>query len=137
MKKKAAIGLWLVLAFAITLTTGIILHLKSHGIVIQPRSLLKIIHWVAGYAMTAMLLVHWVQFSKILTAMKRKFLWFYADTWLLIIFFAATLLTGTVKLLAPVKIPHLGLWHYGFGIAMGATALIHLVRGIPAWIRMK
>lgn len=137
MKTKANIGITLVIGFAITLIIGIILHLKSHGIVLEPRKILKIIHWVAGYAMTVLLCVHWAQFSKILKAMKKKFRWFYADTWLLIILFAATLLTGTVKLLSPVKIPHLGLWHYWLGLAMGITALIHLVRGIPAWCRMK
>ena len=42
-----------------------------------------------------------------LNALKKKFRWFYADIWLLIILFTATLLTGTVKLLSPVKIPHL------------------------------
>lgn len=42
-----------------------------------------------------------------LNALKKKFRWFYADIWLLIILFTATLLTGTVKLLSPVKITHL------------------------------
>ena len=50
----------------------------------------------------------------------------------MIILFIATLLTGTVKMLSPVKIPHLGLWHYGIGIAMAVTVVIHLIRGIPA-----
>lgn len=137
MKTKANIGLALVITFAVTLVTGIILHLKSHGIIMQPRSVLKIIHWLVGYAMTALLIIHWSQFSKMLTALKKKFRWFYADTWLLIILFIATVLTGTVKLLTPVKIPHLGLWHYAIGLAMSATALIHLIRGIPSWNRMR
>ena len=72
-----------------------------------------------------------------LNALKKKFKWFCADTWLLIILFLATLLTGTFKLLTPVKIPHLGLWHYWLGIAMSITAIIHLVRGLPSWNRMR
>lgn len=137
MKTKANIGIALVIAFVVTLTIGIILHLKSHGILIQPRGVLKITHWVFGYAMTTFLFIHWTQFHKMLSALKDRFRWFYADTWLLIILFIATFLTGTVKLLSPVKIPHLGLWHYGIGIAMSVTVLIHLVRGLPTWNRMR
>lgn len=137
MKTKANVGMALVIAFAATLITGIILHLKSHGIIVQPRGALKVVHWIFGYAMAILLCIHWCEFHNMLSAMKRKFRWFYADTWLLIIFFIATLLTGTVKLLSPVKIPHLGLWHYGLGIAMSLTALIHLVRGLPSWNRLR
>ncbi len=137
MKSKANIGIALVFTFAATLIIGIMLHLKSHGLIIQPRGVLKAVHWIFGYAMTVLLFIHWAQFQKMLNALKKKFRWFYADTWLLIILFIATLLTGTVKLLTPVKIPHLGLWHYWFGMAMGITAIIHLVRGLPTWNRMR
>jgi hypothetical protein len=137
MKNKALIGLGLVITLAVTLLIGIILHLKSHGIIIQPRGVLKATHWIVGYAMTALLCIHWSQFHKMLTAMKKKFRWFYADARLLVVLFIATLLTGTVKLLSPVKIPHLGLWHYGIGIAMSIAACIHLVRGLPAWNKMR
>lgn len=144
MKSKANIGIALVFTFAATLIIGIMLHLKSHGIIIQPRGVLKAVHWIFGYAMTVLISIHWAEFRKMLNALKKKFKWFYADTWLLIILFLATLLTGTVKLLTgtvklltPVKIPHLGLWHYGLGIAMSITAIIHLVRGLPSWNRMR
>lgn len=137
MRTKASIGIALVITFATTLIIGIILHLKSHGIIIQPRDVLKTVHWLFGYAMTALLFIHWAQFQKMLNALKKKFRWFYADTWLLIILFIITFLTGTLKLLSPVKIPHLGLWHYWFGMAMGITAIIHLVRGFPSWYRMQ
>ena len=137
MKTKTDIGTALAIAFAATLITGILLHLKSHGIIIQPRAFLKTAHWISGYAMSAFLLIHWIQFRKMLNALKQKFRWFYADTWLLIILFIATLLTGSIKLLSPVKIPHLGLWHYGIGLAMSIAAFIHLVRGLPAWHRMR
>lgn len=137
MKTKANIGIALVITFAVTLIIGIILHLKSHGITVQPRSVLKTVHWIFGYAMTVLLFIHLAQFRKILNALKKKIRWFYADTWLLSILFIATLLTGTVKLLSPVKIPHLGLWHYAIGIAMSIAALIHLIRGLPSWNRMR
>lgn len=137
MKTKANIGLALVITFSVTLIIGIILHLKSHGIIVQPRGVLKTIHWIFGYAMTALLCVHYAEFRKMLSALKKRFRWFYVDTWLLLILFIATLLTGTVKLLSPVKIPHLGLWHYALGIAMGVTAIIHLIRGLPAWNRLR
>lgn len=137
LRSKTGIGLALVIAFAVTLVLGVILHLKSHGILIQPRGTLKILHWAFGYAMTVLLCIHWSQFSRMLSVLKRKSGWFYTDTCLLIILFLATILTGTVKLLSPAKIPHLGLWHYALGIAMSVTALIHLVRGVPAWIRMR
>lgn len=132
MRTKANIGIALIATFVITVVIGILLHLKGHGIIIQPRSVLKIIHWILGYAMTALMIIHWTQFRRMLSAMKNRFRWFYADTWLMIILFIATLLTGTVKMLSPVKIPHLGLWHYGIGIAMSVTVVIHLIRGIPA-----
>lgn len=137
MKSKANIAIALVITFAATLIIGIMLHLKSHGIIIQPRDVLKAVHWIFGYAITVLLFIHWAQFQKMLNALKKKFRWFYADTWLLVILFIATLLTGTVKLLSPVKIPHLGLWHYWFGMAMGITAIIHLIRGLPSWNRMR
>lgn len=137
MKRKADIGILLIITFVVTLITGIMLHLKGHGIIIQPRGTWKLIHWVIGYAMTVFFFLHWSQFSKMLNAIKNRFRWFYADTWLLIVLFIATLITGTVKFLSPVKIPHLGLWHYIIGLAMSVTAIVHLVRGIPAWYRMR
>lgn len=137
MKNKASLGIVLVIAFAAVLITGLILHLKSHGIIIQPRSVLKIAHWVSGYVMAALLSIHWIQFRRMLAALRNKCRWFYGDTWLLIMLFIATLLTGTVKLLSPVKIPHIGLWHYCIGIAMGITVFIHLVRGLPSWRRLR
>lgn len=137
MKTRVNVGTVLVVAFVFTLITGIMLHLKRHGIVFQPRDTIKIVHWAFGYAMTVAFFIHWKQFCKMLTAIKKTFRWFYADTWLLIILFLVTLLTGTVKLLSPVKIANLGLWHYWTGIAMSITAAIHLIRGIPTWNRLR
>ena len=136
-KSKANIGMTLVILFAITLVTGIILHLKKHGIIIEPRSVIKIVHWIAGLLMVGLALVHGLQFKKMLSAMKAKFLWFWGDTLVVIVFICLTIITGAVKLLSPVKIPHLGLWHYWFGIIMTVAVIVHLFRGIPSWNRLR
>lgn len=136
-KSKANIGMTLVILFAITLVTGIILHLKKHGIIIEPRSVIKIVHWIAGFLMVGLALVHGLQFKKMLSAMKAKFLWFWGDTLVVIVFICLTIITGAVKLLSPVKIPHLGLWHYWFGIIMTVAVIVHLFRGIPSWNRLR
>ena len=136
-KSKANIGMTVVILFAITLVTGIILHLKKHGIIIEPRSVIKIVHWIAGLLMVGLALVHGLQFKKMLSAMKAKFLWFWGDTLVVIVFICLTIITGAVKLLSPVKIPHLGLWHYWFGIIMTVAVIVHLFRGIPSWNRLR
>ncbi len=136
-KSKANIGITLVILFAITLVTGIILHLKKHGIIIEPRSVIKIVHWIAGFLMVGLALIHGFQFKKMLSAMKAKFLWFWGDTWVVIVFICLTFITGAIKLLSPVKIPHLGLWHYWFGVIMTVAVIVHLFRGIPSWNRLR
>lgn len=117
-RTKVNVGITLLILFAITLVTGIILHLKKHGIIIQPRSVIKIVHWVAGILMVVFASWHGMQFNKMFSAMKKKFLWFWGDTWLAIIFIGLTFITGMVKLLSPVKIPNLGLVHYWMGMIM-------------------
>lgn len=135
-KTKANVGLTLLILFALTLISGIILHLKKHGIVVEPRPVIKIIHWLSGIAMTAFACWHGLQFGKMFTAMKARFRWFWLDTWAVIIFTALTFITGMVKLLSPVKIPHLGLWHYWFGIIMTLSIAIHLIRALPSYRRL-
>lgn len=137
VKSKANVGMTLLILFLIVLVTGIILHLKSHGTIIQPRGVIKMIHWIAGILMAVFTIWHGTQFKKMLNALKNKFRWFWCDTWILILFLGLTLISGLVKLLSPVKIPHLGLWHYWFGIIMTITVLVHLIRGIPAWNRLR
>lgn len=134
---KANVGSTLFILFLVTFVTGIILHLKKHGIVVEPRAAIKVIHWVAGFLMVAFTFWHGKQFWKMLTNMTKRFLWFKIDTWVVIVFVTATTLTGLVKLLSPVKIPHLGLWHYQLGLIMTAAAAIHLIRGIPSWNRLR
>lgn len=136
-KSKANVGITLLVLFLITFITGIILHLKSHGMVIQPRTVIKVIHWTAGFLMGAFACWHGVQFNKMLGAMRNKFRWFWCDTWIVILFLCLAVLTGFVKLVSPVKIPHLGLWHYWFGLIMSIAVAVHLIRGIPGWNRLR
>lgn len=136
-KSKANVGMTLLILFIVTLVTGVILHLKKHGIIIEPRSVIKIVHWVSGFLMVGVACFHGLQFKKMLNAMKTKFRWFWGDTWIVIVFVCLTFLTGLVKLVSPVKIPHLGLWHYWFGIIMSVAIAIHLIRGIPSWNRLR
>ena len=136
-KSKANIGMTLVILFAITLVTSLILYLKKHGLILEPRSVIKIVHWIAGLLMVGLALVHGLQFKKMLSAMKAKFLLFWGDTLVVIVFICLTIITGAVKLLSPVKIPHLGLWHYWFGIIMTVAVIVHLFRGIPSWNRLR
>lgn len=135
MKTKKKVGIALLALFAVTFISGILLYLKSFGIVIQPRSVLKIVHWVLGYGMAVLFFVHRKQFSAMLVALRQTSKWFYLDTWLLILLFMVTFLSGTVKLLSPVRIPYLGLWHLYLGIAMSVAAIFHLFRGLPALLR--
>lgn len=135
-KSKANVGIILLILFIITLITGIILHLKSHGIIIQPRGVIKVVHWVAGLLMAVFTCWHGLQFKKMFVAMKTKYRWFTGNTFAVIVFVSLTVLTGVVKLLSPVKIPHLGIWHYGLGIAMSVIIVVHLVRGIPCLHRL-
>lgn len=137
MKAKVYVGVALLACLVIVLVSGIVLHLKSHGILIQPRGVIKAVHWTLGYAMAVLFFIHWAQFRRMLTALKNRVTWFYADTWLLVFLFLALLLTGMVKMFSPVKIPHLGLWHYGIGVTMSLAAVVHLVRGVSALNRLR
>lgn len=105
-RQKANVGLTLLVLFLITLVTGIILHLKSHGILIQPRAVIKTVHWSAGFLMVVFTCWHGSQFLKMFNGMKQRFRWFWCDTWAVIILTFLTFTTGLVKLLSPVKIPH-------------------------------
>lgn len=134
--RKANVGIVLVTLTLVTAVTGIILHLKRHGLIIEPRQVIKMIHWIAGYLMAAIAIWHYAQFRLVLRAMKKSLPWFRAESWILAVVLAATVITGAVKMFSPVRIPHLGLWHYNLGLAMTALAIIHLVRGLPCWWRL-
>ena len=119
----------------IVAATGIMLHLKKHGIVIEPRAVLKAIHYYAGYLFSLCALLHVQMCLPVLQKMKAK-PWFRRFTWVLLGICAALPLTGIVKQFSPVKIPHLGLWHYWFGIIMIVTAVLHLWTALP-WLLAK
>lgn len=132
---KRIIDTMLTACFFIVAVTGIMLHLKKHGIVIEPRAVLKAIHYYAGYLFSLCALLHVQMCLPVLQKMKAK-PWFRRFTWILLGICAALPLTGIVKQFSPVKIPHLGLWHYWFGIIMIVTAARHLWTALP-WLLAK
>ena len=132
---KRIIDTVLTACFVIVAATGIMLHLKKHGIVIEPRAVLKAIHYYAGYLFSLCALLHVQMCLPVLQKMKAK-PWFRRFTWILLGICAALPLTGIVKQFSPVKIPHLGLWHYWFGIIMIVTAVLHLWTALP-WLLAK
>ena len=134
-RHKRIIDTVLTACLVIVAATGIMLHLKKHGIVIEPRAVLKAIHYYAGYLFSLCALLHVQMCLPVLQKMKAK-PWFRRFTWILLGICAALPLTGIVKQFSPVKIPHLGLWHYWFGIIMIVTAVRHLCTALP-WLLAK
>ena len=134
-RHKRIIDTVLTACLVIVAATGILLHLKKHGIVIEPRAVLKAIHYYAGYLFSLCALLHVQMCLPVLQKMKAK-PWFRRFTWILLGICAALPLTGIVKQFSPVKIPHLGLWHYWFGIIMIVTAVRHLWTALP-WLLAK
>lgn len=132
---KRIIDTVLTACLVIVAATGIMLHLKKHSIVIEPRAVLKAIHYYAGYLFSLCALLHVQMCLPVLQKMKAK-PWFRRFTWILLGICAALPLTGIVKQFSPVKIPHLGLWHYWFGIIMIVTAVRHLWTALP-WLLAK
>lgn len=63
MKAKVYVGVALLACLVIVLVSGIVLHLKSHGILIQPRGVIKAVHWTLGYAMAVLFFIHWRNFA--------------------------------------------------------------------------
>ena len=132
---KRIIDTVLTACLVIVAATGIMLPLKQRGIVLEPRAVLKAIHYYAGYLFSLCALLHVQMCLPVLQKMKAK-PWFRRFTWILLGICAALLLTGIVKQFSPVKIPHLGLWHYWFGIIMIVTAVRHLWTALP-WLLAK
>lgn len=132
---KRIIDTVLTACLVIVAATGIMLHLKKHGIVIEPHAVLKAIHYYAGYLFSLCALLHVQMCLPVLQKMKAK-PWFRRFTWILLGICAALPLTGIVKQFSPVKIPHLGLWHYWLGIIMIVTAVRHLWTALP-WLLAK
>ena len=126
----------LTLCFVGVLVTGVMLHLKKHGIVIEPRPVLKAVHYWIGFGMTLFAAIHVGNYFKLLKPLKAKYPFTTYNSVFLLVVLAALIITGIVKLCSPVKIPHLGMWHYWLGIIMSVSALIHLWRMSP-WLLRK
>lgn len=135
-KVKSNTGIALLVMFAITLVTGIILHLKKYGVVVEPRNVIKIIHWLGGFTMVFLVGLHGKHFGSVLLNSLKKHACTSINTIILITFVTATTVTGLIKLLSPVKIHGLGTWHFWLGITMSVSVVIHLFHGIPMLIKM-
>ena len=131
LQQRGFLGIMLIILFLITAITGIMLHLKSHGIILQPRGVLKVVHWLFGLGMAIVAYLHGKQFFKMLIGLHKRFKFFQIATWIFIIAAIVTVATGFIKLLSPVKIHGLGLFHYQAGLIMSIAAILHLVHALP------
>lgn len=132
-REKRYLDTTLTLLFAVVVITGIILHIKSHGYIIEPRPIIKAVHYCCGYLMSICLAVHAWIYSNALRSLSRQKHWFGFATYTVAILFIAVFATGTLKLCRPVKIHGLGLWHYSLGIVMALAACAHLGLTLP-WL---
>ena len=110
-------------------------HYKKHGIEIEPREVLKVAHAAAGFLMIACALCHVWFTSKVfrIVAASRRIFRFFTCLLEVVLFFVFA--TGLLKLLSPVRIPHLGLVHYWLGIIMTVSAAVHLFTVLPWLLR--
>ena len=131
LKQRGIIGIIVIILLLITAITGIMLHMKSHGIIFQPRDVLKVIHWVFGIAMAVFAFIHGKQFFNMLKGLRKRYKFFNAVTWIFIIAAIITVGTGLLKLFSPVKIYGLGLFHYQAGLVMTVAAVLHLIHALP------
>ncbi|MGN0206200.1 MAG: hypothetical protein ACI4BC_03060 [Muribaculaceae bacterium] len=136
MKSNRTIDTLLVISTIGVVATGIMLHLKKHEILIEPRDILKIIHYSLGAIMVLCGYLHYRVRTGILSAMKKSKPMFRAFSLVLLWLIVTLTLTGAWKLFDPVKIPHLGLIHYYMGIAMAVVSVIHLRSALP-WLIAK
>lgn len=129
-------GMTLLAFFIISVISGIILHLKKHGMIVEPRAVIKMIHWISAYLMVLTAIIHsrqfWIPFLNHLGKHDCKGF----NMCALIILIMAATITGAVKQFSPVKIHGLGLWHYWIGMLMSLSAIVHLVRGVPMLFKL-
>lgn len=121
----------LLVLFLLTVGTGVMLHMKSHGIIFQPRAVIKVFHWIFGIGMVMLAYWHARQFFKMLRGVRNRFKFFHVVTWIFIVVAAIVVLTGIIKLLSPVKIHGLGLFHYQAGLVMAIAVILHLIHALP------
>ena len=73
LRQRGILGIMLIILFLITAITGIMLHLKSHGIILQPRGVLKVVHWLFGLGLAIVAYLHGKQFFKMLIGLHKRF----------------------------------------------------------------
>ncbi len=95
----------------------------------------KTVHWIAGFLRVGLNCIHGLQFRKMLAGMRSKFRWFWDDTWAEIAFSSLTFITGPLKIAVAGK--NTAFWDYWFGVIMSAEIIVHLIKGIPSWIRQR
>ena len=71
-RHKRIIDTVLTACLVIVAATGILLHLKKHGIVIEPHAVLKAIHYYSGYLFSLCALLHVQMCLPVLQKMKAK-----------------------------------------------------------------
>lgn len=136
LQTKRRVDTALAVTVLLTALTGIALHLKKHGILVEPRAVLKTVHYVMGFAMLACATLHASLTLRLMRPMGTKRPWFVRMAWLLLLLLAAAGVTGLLKLALPVKIPHLGLIHYWAGVMLTLSATFHLSIALP-WLVAK
>ncbi len=136
-QSKVNVGLTSVILFFITLLTGLSLHVRTHSPHEEPHKVLIICHCAAGLLMVCFAGWHGIQFRKVLNAMRKRFLWFWFDTWIVILLICLAFLTGIAKIIVSSGATHMGLHHYVLGLVMSIAIIIHLIRGIPALNRLR
>lgn len=128
----------LAVSFLAVFLCGIVLHLKRYGILIEPRAVIKVVHYSIALVMVCAFVVHYRGGRVALQGMARKHPRFVAASKVLLWAVVLTAATGAVKLLSPVRIPNLGLVHTWCGIAMAALAFLHLAVGLPLlWAKWR
>lgn len=136
IKLKTNTGILLLGFFIITLITGLVLHLKKHGILIEPRAVIKTVHTISGFTMAAFVTWHVRMFRQPflhhLAARKSSGI----ISLIMIFCILGATATGLIKLIVPIKIHGLGLWHYWTGLLMSVAITLHLCKGLPLLIRM-
>ncbi len=136
LQTKRRIDTALAVTALLTALTGIALHLKKHGILVEPCAVLKVVHYVVGFVMLACATLHASLTLRLMRPMGTKRPWFVRMAWLLLLLLAAGGVTGLLKLASPVKIPHLGLIHYWVGVGLTLSAAFHLGIALP-WLVAK
>jgi hypothetical protein len=113
----------------VVLVTGIVLHLKVYGVVVEPRAVIKVVHYVAGFLLVAMMVMHFAAHAKWYGPVCKAQPVYGAIIAVMGVVALATFVTGLVKLCAHVR--GLGAWHFWLGIALAVFVVYHISKGLP------